>query len=272
LNNLKQILTDYFGLVKLIGFIKGSKWLLGVILNLKTCIKERNLQAADRFVGPGFIIAKKKNTIIKFFGDSIISGIREIWIREVYTGEGFLSLKEKTFVVDLGANVGNFTLLALAMNDENNVLAVEPNSELNKIFRYQIQINGWEKRVNLNRFFLGNVTAIQEQMVHSKENKGATWVTPKEFIEKNKISKINFLKCDIEGSEFDLIKGDAELFRISDQVAVEVHDFGGDRNDFTNKLKKLGFIIGPIKYDPGSCIIQAKRNQLKNTTESNSNH
>ena len=80
----------------------------------------------------------------------------------------------------------------------------------------------------------------------------------KEFIELNKLSRIDFLKCDIEGSEFDLIN-DTSLLEITKQLAIEIHDSAGDRNIFIDKLKQLGFSIGPIKDDPGGCIVLAKR-------------
>jgi len=61
-----------------------------------------------------------------------------------------------------------------------------------------------------------------------------------------------------EGGEFEFINNNF-LLEITDQLAIEVHDFAGDRKEFIKKLIELGFQIGPVKEDPGSCILIAKK-------------
>ena len=100
--------------------------------------------------------------------------------------------------------------------------------------------------------------ATQNEMLKNPDSKDAQFISQKEFIELNNLSRIDFLKCDIEGSEFDFIN-DTSLLEITQQLAIEIHDHAGNRNEFIEKLVQLGFQIGPIKDDPGGCILLAKR-------------
>ncbi|MHB9011050.1 MAG: FkbM family methyltransferase [Ignavibacteriaceae bacterium] len=195
---------------------------------------------------------------MKLIANQIFSGIREIWIRNVYLKDGFIKIPDAGVIIDLGANVGTFTMLGLANSNRAYVISVEPNAELNRMFLKQINYNNFGERVNLQRFFIGLHSSKQTEMLKNPSTANAKFISQKEFIEINNLKKIEFLKCDIEGSEFEFIK-DTSLLQITDQLAIEIHDFAGNRTEFISKLKLLGFIIGPIKNDSESCILLAKK-------------
>ena len=253
-----QIFTDFAGIIKICGIITAIKWLFFIIFKFPKCIASGNLQPADRMFGEGPIKVKSKYGYVNLLGGQIFSSIREIWVRKVYTKNNFVTITDDGFVVDLGANVGAFTLLALANSNACKVIAVEPNTEFNKLLMRQVSYNNFDNRVTLQRYFIGSTSATQNEMLKTPDSKAARFITQKEFIELNKLSHIDFLKCDIEGSEFDFIK-DTSLLEITEQLAIEIHDAAGDRTEFINKLIQLGFQLGPIKEDPGSCIVLAKR-------------
>jgi FkbM family methyltransferase len=258
MKSIEQILSDFIGLVRVCGLIIATKWLLFIFITLPQCIKFKNLQPADRKLGEGPFQVNYKKVKASMIGKQVISGIRDIWVRDVYLGNGFLSLEQNGLVIDLGANMGNFTILALASNSDSKVIAVEPNLELNSNFNSQVKLNNFEDRVSLQRYFIGSPFSQQKEMLKDPNSKDAKFISQKEFIELNNLRKISFLKCDIEGSEFDFIN-DTSLLQITNQLAIEIHDFAGDRNTFIKKLRELGFNIGPIKDDFGGCILLAKR-------------
>ena len=258
-NYFNQVLSDFKGLTKVCGITVSIKWILMLIIHFNECIKTKNLQPADIALGAGPFFVKRKIAKAKLKGAHVISGIREIWVRDVYLKNDFLKIPDDGLIVDLGANMGNFSSLALAHNDKIKLIAVEPNKELNKSFMAQIDLNGWTARVVLYRNFIGLASDKQKLMLNDPDSKDAKFITAEEFINLNNLKKIEFLKCDIEGSEFELIEGEAPLLRITNQLAIEIHDFAGDRNYFITRLKDLGFTIGPIKNDPDGCIALAKR-------------
>ena len=256
---INQILSDFRGIVKVSGFVTAIKWLFFILLKLPQCIRSKNLQPADKMFGEGPISVKAKYGKIKLIGGQVFSSIREIWVRRVYLLDDFIKIPDHGSVVDLGANVGSFTMQALANSKSCNVIAVEPNTEFNKLLLHQIALNNFTNRVTLQRYFIGSSSETQNEMLKMPESSNAVYISQKIFIEQNNLKSIDFLKCDIEGSEFDFIN-DTSLLEITKQLAIEIHDHAGDRKKFISKLTELGFQIGPVKSDPDGCIILAKRN------------
>lgn len=116
MRQLTVILADYLGLWRICGAWVANRWLLSIVANLRSVMREGNLQAADRLLGAGpFHIrfgAVKHAFVIR--AESAISGIREMYVRDCYLKSDALEIKDGDVVLDLGANVGNFTNLALA--------------------------------------------------------------------------------------------------------------------------------------------------------------
>ena len=64
------------------------------------------------------------------------------------------------------------------------------------------------------------------------------------FIEKNKINHIDFLKIDVEGAEFEVIKSIfPHQFSSIKQLAIEVHDIDNRVNDIATFLKEKKYDI-----------------------------
>ena len=76
-------------------------------------------------MGPGPYDVRLGAARARLFGEQVISGIREIWVRDVYLNRGILSIAPDATVVDLGANAGNFTMLALAHGSGVRCVSVE---------------------------------------------------------------------------------------------------------------------------------------------------
>ncbi len=210
-------------------------------------------------MGPGPFRVRRKHATALLTGEKVLSGIREIWVRDVYLANDHLQIAPDAVVVDLGANMGNFTMLALAHGPQVRVVSVEPSSERNELFLEQLRVNGWEDRATLHRCFLGGEGETQQELLSDKDFQGAGFVAPHAFLEQHKLERIDFLKCDIEGSEFELLHPDSPILAITQQLAIEVHDFAGDRHAFLAMLKQCGFTVVYVKHDPGGCIALAKR-------------
>ncbi len=254
----KQIFNDFLGIIKVCGILTAIRWIIFIFLSLPECIRRKNLQPADKKFGQGPILIRAKYGNVKLSGGQIFSSIREIWVRNVYLRDNFIKIPQEGIVVDLGANVGGFTMLALSNSKNCKVIAVEPNIEFNRLLLHQVNDNNLNDRLTLLNYFVGSPSVIQEEMLKSYESKDSIFISQKEFINLNKLNRIDFLKCDIEGSEFDFIN-DTSLLAITKQLAIEIHDSAGDRNEFIKKLEELNFQISPIKDDGESCILLAKK-------------
>ena len=261
MNALHKIAADVAGIIRVCGARVAAKWLFLVIVNLSAVLKSRNLQVADRAMGDGPFEVSRAQSRALLTGTQAFSGLREIWVRDVYLKNDFLSVPRNAVVLDLGANLGVFSALALAQHESVRVIAVEPNRALSASLERSIRANGWSNRLTLVRAFIGNFTKGQEQALTESDNyDDAPTITEAELIARSGLSKIDFLKCDIEGSEFFLLDPESRLLEMTDQLAIEVHKWGGDVEAFLSHLTEVGFEIAPVEWAHGSCIALCRRN------------
>ncbi len=140
---------------------------------------------------------------------------KEIFEDDAY--ERFFEVEEGDIVVDLGASLGPFTYKILPKNPKQ-CYVVEPLS---------YHINVLHKNVGED-----NVKIIQGAIT-DKKNIEITWdgITEsvptfsfKEFLNENKINKIDFLKCDCEGGEYDVFQpSNIDFLKTIPKIVTEFH-------------------------------------------------
>ena len=169
-------------------------------------------------------------------------------------------LNDGDVFVDIGANIGLFTLNAANLVGESgNVIAFEP---------FKLNWNSLKKNVSMNRYSSVKIEnmAIGEKngeislyyddsesnlgMVSFKEKghsikESIESITLDTYIENQSITKIDFIKLDIEGGEFNALKGMIEtLNRFKPTLLIEIlnDEFYKDNNDsIENFLSNLGY-------------------------------
>src|SRR6202007_75251 len=139
----------------------------------------------------------------KIAGPCCINGIREMYVRDVYLRGGWLNFDQNDTVLDLSANMGNFTNMALAIEPTVKVIAVEPNIVLNEVFERSVGLNpGHLTRTTLIRAILGDPC---DTIDGDADYVGAAQLTEGQLLERINLPRIDFIKCDIEGGEFKLL-------------------------------------------------------------------
>lgn len=263
----KKLVTDWLGLSKVVGARHAANWMMRVVANAHAVLRERNLQPADRAMGAGPFEVRVAPYVRSFrvSGPQVFSGIREMYVRDVYLRHGLLTIDPGDVVVDLGANMGNFTALALAAHPDTRVVAVEPSRALNEAFVASVGLNpGFLDRVQLIRAFVG-VSGKANSLIEAQADdyRDATWLSPEELVQIVG-PRIDFLKCDIEGGEFDLLRANGGILKITRKMACEVHAFAGDVRRFIEKVVRVsGFELLHVKYDPdGTATFLARRERL----------
>lgn len=264
MKRLGKLGGDFFGLLNICGSSVALRWLFHVLFQFPLIIKKGDLQPADRAmgIGPFEVTFKKYNCRFKIMGPDAISGIREMYVRDTYLRNGWLNIKPNDTVFDLGANMGNFTNMALAIEPTVRVIAVEPSIYLNNAFTKSVGLNvGHLSRTSLIRAFLGRPNEKIKAVVAGDENyTDAEWITEEQLLERVNIQSIDFIKCDIEGGEFGLLTSNSELLAMTKALACEVHAFAGDVTKFLSDIESCGFVIGPVQHGPdGSVTFLAKR-------------
>ena len=137
------------------------------------------------------------------------------------------------------------------------VVSVEPGSNLNDSYKKSIALNnGFIERTRLVRAFVGKMGTMQNSMLEDEQYRGAEWISEDELVTSNQLSKIDFLKCDIEGGEFGLLHPGSKLLQMTRKIAIEIHQFAGNVDGFMEMLIAQGFELKSIQREPdGSAIV-----------------
>jgi FkbM family methyltransferase len=255
---------DLRGLISVCGLSIALRWALKVLLRLPDVVRQGNLQPADAAMGEGpfAVHVKRYGCRFQISGPCALAGIRELYVRDVYLRNRWLQVGPGGIVVDLGANMGNFSALALACHPTVRVVAVEPSRQMISRFIASVGLNpGFLDRVLLLRAFVGSPARLQRELLAAEpEYADAGWLTEDDLIDRGRLTRISLLKCDIEGSEFGLLGPDSRLLALADALACEVHAPAGDVPAFVSGIATSGFSIGPVLgASDGSVTIVAKR-------------
>jgi FkbM family methyltransferase len=144
-------------------------------------------------------------------------------------------------VVDLGAHCGHFSMLADTCfhiqfpGAEPEYVLIEPNPELVKTIHNNLQRSKMCVRHKIYQGLAGGLRSGEATLWVSPRNylsasldRGAnTFGTPAQFLDLEAIVKgrrIDLLKVDIEGAEFDFVEQYPELLGRVQSVMMEIHE------------------------------------------------
>ena len=157
----------------------------------------------------------------------------EIFNKNIY--EKHVKVKEGDVVLDIGSNVGAFTVSILNKNPLK-VYCVEPSNTLIDVIKQNTQ----NKCVYINKA-ISDKTSIEtiQEGIHIYCNEGDKYetITFKQLIEENQIDKIDFLKIDCEGGEYDVFTKENKEWILNNikHIAGELHLWG--TIDSVNRFK-----------------------------------
>lgn len=131
----------------------------------------------------------------------------EIFVQDVY--QKFFRVEQNDVVVDIGASAGPFTYNILK-NNPQKVYCLEPHKNLFKTLTKNLDLNS-DKVVLINKGIADTDGEIIFKGLYNKDSSEmwskevtADAMTFKTLIESYNIQKINFLKTDCEGGEYDI--------------------------------------------------------------------
>lgn len=163
-------------------------------------------------------------------------------------------LSEGDYVLDAGANIGMFSIIAShAIGAHGKVFAFEPLKEISDVLEENEQSNNCANIIIENKI-LGEVNKEVEFFYNLDSNYNAAsktikhdgdkvvlleQVTLDEYVRNNNIIKIDFIKADIEGAERDLLKGGEETIKkFKPKLALRTYHLPDDKEVLYNLVKK----------------------------------
>jgi len=178
--------------------------------------------------------------------------ILELLISRVRPGE---------VVLDVGSNLGIFTiLLAKKVGQSGRVIAVEPGKKIFLHFQENVKLNNLKNITSFNlalgnkeeetKLFLGQVAGASSMAYKPDGSEGFEIIkvkTADQLIKENNLPIPNVVKIDVEGFEYNVIKGmsstlnNPECRMICCEIHTQMLPDGVSAEKIIDLLKSLGF-------------------------------
>jgi FkbM family methyltransferase len=186
---------------------------------------------------------------------------------------------QENVVFDIGANVGDYTKQILSLNRSSKIYSFEPIKGVFEVFKNKIGAS-CEQHSNLSNLFYFKNSEVRvfnigfykknidmpiwyayshdglssiydrshlEQLGVQYKQERAKFKTLDDFCLWHNISKIDFLKIDTEGAEYDVLQG-AEKMLISKRINCIQFEYGGTYLDAGYTLKTVFDYLTNLKY------------------------
>lgn len=221
-------------------------------------------------------------------GDPMGISIEGVW-GELDTKVFKNQIKKGDIVVDVGASIGYFTLIAAKIVGETGkVFAFEPDSKNFEILRKNVEINKYQNvileqkavsdvngKINL---FSSNGIGFHSTINPHSSAPPIPIVSVKldeYFRDLNLIDKIDFVKIDVEGAEFRVLNGMKSILKESRHVKIFtefmkyfLEQVGIDPKDMLNLLLNNEFKFSYVD-DRKKCLVSTNFEELMNLDETN---
>jgi FkbM family methyltransferase len=170
--------------------------------------------------------------------------IREIFGRRAYWRDPVMRIGPEDTVVDVGANVGVFSVAAAAMAWRGRVVSIEAQGGFICDLRRHLRENRLEDRVSVLHAVVGPGIGwfAQNQGRDGSHFAGEPRALPlSKLVEEHGLDRIDFLKMDIEGSEFAAFEDAPGWLPRVRRIAMEVHLEHGRPELLEDLLHRHGF-------------------------------
>ena len=196
---------------------------------------------------------------------------------EPYTTEVIKqNISNGDLVMDIGANIGYFTLImAKGITENGKVFSFEPEPKNFKLLKKNVEINNYSN-VILEKKAIGNKTGIAKLYLADRKNNifhsgmhrifrsdlvsqisnpvSINIIKLDDYLQDLKfIKKIRLIKIDVEGAEFDVLKGMSKILDENKGIKIvmefsseNLEDYGSNPSDVIDFLINKGFKLSII--------------------------
>ena len=163
-------------------------------------------------------------------------GLVENYLLDIYRTS---MIQPDDTVVDLGAGIGDFAIKA--MHRAKSVIAVEPNQEDFELLLCNLRANACQNVVALD-IGVASKSGMKQITYHGRSYSFRV-ETLATMLERQHISKVDFIKFDIEGFETEVIESSIDVIKQTRVIAIELH---GTKKSIDSMLLPLGFKFMPL--------------------------
>ena len=157
--------------------------------------------------------------------DDFLHSLKEIFIDEIY----YQHLGHQPYIIDCGANIGLSVIYLKELFPDARIIAFEPDEENFSLLEKNIASFGfsnvelrkeaiWIENANINFSAIGTLGSRIEKGAN-KNTSIVKAIRLKELLQK----PVDFLKLDIEGAEYEVLKDVAEDISAAKNIFIEYH-------------------------------------------------
>jgi len=180
-------------------------------------------------------IADIRFRISTYRGD--LGFVSEVNCRRVYEVTPDFVSRPGDVCVDVGANIGCFSLYCAQTNKSGQIIAVEPDPETFSCLIENLRMNHADNVIPLRAAISNksenitlNVGPGSNMARVSKSNSSVPFAqinvpgyTLDDLVKSNNLGKIDLLKIDVEGHEVECLKGARNALRLTQRIVLEFH-------------------------------------------------
>ena len=219
-------------------------YLASLLLHSGAVIRMQSLRPADAGLAKRMCHFVINGGMLSIPGEHI--GLaREIVAKRIYDWAPRFAIKRGDTVVDLGANVGVFSLYAAAQGA--SVVSVEAQDGFRPLLQDLFRANDLTPTTIVHAL-VGSASGVfgnaENRLAASHWGSEPRPMTLAQLLETAGLSTVDLLKADIEGSEYDLLlSSDIQTLRRIRRIAMEVHTDHGDAQQLVSHLTGAGFRV-----------------------------
>lgn len=159
--------------------------------------------------------------------------VREVVEKRAYFADDFITVEANDVVVDIGAHIGTFSVLAASMGAA--VISYEPTAINYALLADNTEINGFHHVLHkqgvrgkagrdtiiIRPFNYGGSSFYNDKTEDPNFREEVECITLAEVFHDNSLDHIDFLKLDCEDSELEILEAHQELLPKIKKIAIE---------------------------------------------------
>lgn len=233
-----EMLRKLIGVWRSVDFRTAVSYTTAVLKSARRIIHTKSLLPADHLMTKPTYAFRAWGTTLTVQGAQF-SGAREIMGTRVYFPDRRFCPESGDTVVDLGANVGLFTTFAARRGCR--VIAVEAQSGFVPEIHRNLDLNDCREEVSVEVALMGAGAGLfadpAERSLSSHWGDEPQILVMDELMARHGFDTIDFLKIDIEGSEFALFRDASSWIGRVRRIAMEVHPGYGSEASLLQTLE-----------------------------------
>jgi FkbM family methyltransferase len=179
-------------------------------------------------------------------------------------------------VLDLGAHIGSFAILAARLRSDVTIHAYEPSSENLRLLRQNLILNGVQHRVTTYRAAVSDADGLVHLRVGGPTDAFDVMAAPSEHVSGDGsmeevpartlssilgelgTERLDLLKMDVEGSEYAVLESSADAIAKCDHVLMEWHDDPRGRRNVEWLIARLRQLQFDVDRPRANLIVAAR--------------